>query len=439
MKTLVGYPTIPTVYRCCLGGIYFLRKVATLKILLINKFFYPRGGAETVFFQERGNLKRAGYEVLEFAMRHPDNLASDYDDYFVPYVEYRHAENEKAEPGFIKKLFIARNFVYNHQAVTQLDKLIRREKPAIAHLHNIYHQISPAIIPLLKKSGIKIILTLHDYKLICPVYNMLRHDSICRKCQGKKFWHVISGRCEGRSISRSMLLAAEAYWHFWRRSYEQVDLFLSPSKFMAAMMVHYRLQQAKVKVLHNGIDCDRLAPWGGEDGHYALFVGRLLPEKGVETFLEACRQLGWPLPVKVVGTGPQLEKLRKQYPQVEFTGFKIGRELEDIYRRATFVVVPSEWYENCSMVILEAMAHGKPVIGSRIGGIPEQVDDGVTGLLFTVGNRQELASKIDLLRADTSLCRRLGLQARKKLEREYSLENHCHQLMTIYKNVYTTS
>ena len=203
---------------------------------MINKFFFPRGGAETVFFQERENLKQAGYEVLEFAMHHPDNLASDYDNYFVPQVEYRYAEDEKSKPGLMDKLFITKNFIYNRQAVAQLGQLIRKEKPDIAHLHNIYHQISPAIITLLKKSGIKIILTLHDYKLICPVYKMLRHGNICRKCQGKKFWHVVTGRCEGRSISRSMLLAVEAYWHRWLRSYDQVDLFLSPSRFMAEIM-----------------------------------------------------------------------------------------------------------------------------------------------------------------------------------------------------------
>lgn len=406
----------------------------TLKILLINKFFYPRGGAETVFFQERESLKRAGHEVIEFAMHHPDNLSSDYDDYFAPHVEYRFAENEMTEPSFMEKLFIARNIVRNRRAVTQLDRLIRKEKPIIAHLHNIYHQISPAIIPLLKKSGIKILLTLHDYKLICPVYNMLQQGSICRKCQGKKFWHVVSGRCKGRSFSQSMLLAAEAYWHQYLHSYDPVDLFLSPSRFMAEIMVRYRLPQGKVKVLHNGVDCSRLEPLG-KDGHYVLFVGRLSREKGVETFLEACCQLGWPLPVKIVGTGPQLAKWRKQYPQVEFTGFKTGRKLEDLYRRAAFVVVPSEWYENCSMVVLEAMKHGKPVIGSRIGGIPEQVDDGVTGLLFSVGNRRELAAKIDLLTVNITLRRRLGLQARQKLEREYSLESHCRQLVTIYKNL----
>jgi len=393
-----------------------------------------RGGAETVFFQEREYLKRAGYKVSEFSMRHPDNLKSDYDDYFVPQVEYQPGGMDKTDPNFVEKLRIAGNFIYHRRAITRLERLIRREKPEIAHLHNIYHQISPAIIPLLKKSGIKIILSLHDYKLICPAYNMMRHDRICSKCRGRKFWHVISGRCEGHSITRSMLLAVEAYWHYWARSYEHVDLFLAPSRFMKQQMLRYRLKRGKVKILHNGVDCKDWTPQG-EDGRYALFVGRILRGKGIQTFLEACRQLGWPLPVKVVGTGPQLKKYREQFPQAEFAGFKTGRELEDIYRRAAFVVVPSEWYENCSMVVLEAMAHGKPVIGSRIGGISEQIDNGVSGLLFAAGDRQELAEKIDLLITDASLRQQLGVQARKKLEREYSLKNHCRQLVSIYKKL----
>ena len=379
-----------------------------------------------------------GHDVLEFAMHHPNNLPSDYVDYFVPYVEYRQEENGKSRQGYTEKLRIAKNFVFNRQAVKQLNRLVKKKKPDIAHLHNIYHQITPAIISLLKKSGIKTILSLHDYKLLCPVYNMLQHGKICRKCQGSKFWHVVSGRCESRSVGRSMLLAVEAYWHYWARSYEGIDLFLAPSKFMATMMARYRLPPSKIRVLPNGVDCEQVVPSIG-DGHYALFVGRISREKGVALLLEAFQQLGWPVPLKVVGVGPLFEQYRKQYPQVEFAGYQTGKELEKIFRQASFVIVPSSWYENCSMVVLEAMVHGKPVIGSRIGGIPEQIEDQVTGLLFTCGDLRELMEKINLLVKNNDLRRQLGLRARKKVEREYSFANHCRQLMAIYHHVHSVT
>jgi glycosyltransferase involved in cell wall biosynthesis len=404
-----------------------------LKILLVNKFFFHKAGAETVFFQERDYLMRTGHEIVDFAMQHPDNLPSEYGKYFVPHVEYR-GVNERTLSGYLKQLRIAKNFVYNRYAANSLRRLIEKERPEIAHLHNAYHQITPVIIPILKKAGIRIVLTLHDYKLLCPVYSMLRHGKICSACQGRKFWHVVKGRCEIYSISRSMLLALEAYWHFLLRSYDHVDLFLAPSNFMAEIMARYRLKRSQIEVLRNGVDAGSVSPFF-EGGQYALYVGRISPEKGIKTLLNVFQYLDWPLPLKIVGSGPLLDVYRTQYPRAEFVGYKSGSELQELYRHASFVVVPSEWYENCSMVVLEAMSYGKPVIASNIGGIPEQVKDGVTGFLFTSGDMYQLSEKISLINSDSVLRKQLGVQARERLKREFAYKDHYRQLMGIFRRI----
>ena len=202
---------------------------------------------------------------------------------------------------------------------------------------------------------------------------------------------------------------------------------------MAAQIAR-RIPAEKIQVLHNGIDINKYQPTYCDQG-YALYFGRLSREKGIETLLKAHHKLSGSLPLKIVGTGPIETVLRKKYPGAEFLGYKSGLELSTLIANAAFTVVPSEWYENCSMVILESMASGKPVIGSRIGGIPEQIEDAKTGFLFKMGNVEELSQKIAQLATDKSLRLRFGKDARKKIETEYSLDEHCQKLENIYKNL----
>ena len=405
-----------------------------MRILLANKFFYLKGGAETVFFQERHYLKNNGHKVIDFSMQHPGNFPSEYSDYFVSNVDY-HGSFKADKISFLEKCRIASGFIHNKEAVKKLSALIEREKPQIAHLHNIYHQISPSIIPLLKNAGVKVVLTLHDYKLICPTYLMIdTRNAICNKCQGKKFVQATINRCQEGSVFKSLLLSIEGYWHKWAKSYEKVDLFLSPSRFLADLLAKCRVDGGRIEILHNGIDINKYVR-SEVDGRYAIYFGRIAREKGVETLLQAHHLLLHKLELKVVGTGPLMGKLREKYPEVEFTGYKKDQELKEIVNRASFVVVPSECYENCSMSVLESMAFGKPVIGSRIGGIPEQIEDGKNGFLFEMGNVGELAKKMTLLAEDKELRKEMGKAARKKLEREYSLQAHCSRLMEIYEEL----
>lgn len=397
-----------------------------MKILLGNKFFYLNGGSERVFFQERDFLIGMGHDVIDFSMDDARNFKSPFASFFVPKINYHDAS------GLWTKLHHGFSLVHSRVAVKKISQLIDQEKPEIAHLHNIYHQLTPSIIPVLKKNGVKVVLTLHDCKLICPSYLALKDTKICIECEGKYFFKPLMTNCQ-KSRMQALLLSLEAYWHKWRGSYDAVDMFLSPSKFLAGLVAK-RIPAEKIAILHNGIDCEEYEPNYTDNG-YALYFGRLSAEKGIETLLAAHGRMERHLPLKLVGTGPLAEKLSASHPAAEFLGYKSGQELKDIVANAAFVVVPSECYENCSMVVLESMAFGKPVIGSRIGGIPEQIEDDRTGFLFEAGNVEELARKMDLLAGDQQLRIAMGQAGRKKLEVEYSLSGHCRQLVSIYEGL----
>jgi glycosyltransferase involved in cell wall biosynthesis len=397
------------------------------KILLANKFFYLNGGSERVFFQERVFLKKKGFPVVDFSMQDHRNLESPFSDYFIEPVNYHLQSDIRA------RMRQAMSFVRSSDALDRLEELVQREKPDIAHLHNIYHQITPSIIPFLKKKGIKIILTLHDYKLICPSYLMINKGRTCDECLGNRFHRTLTSGCQ-HSLVNGFLLTTEAYYHLIKRSYDAVDLFVSPSRFLAELIGRYRISPRRITILRNGIDTESYKPTYSDKG-YILYFGRLSKEKGIKTLLRAHDKICDKVPLKVIGNGPMLSDLKIKHPIAQFLGFKTGNELLHLINEASFVVVPSEWYENCSMVILEAMALGKPVIASNIGGIPEQIDDGITGFLFEMGNVKELAEKIIKLLSDKYLRICMGKEARVKLKKEFSLEKHCNDLLTIYSRI----
>lgn len=384
------------------------------------------GGSEKVFFQERDFLLRKGIRVIDFSMKDPRNFQSPYAKHFVSNIDYYSSE------GGWRAIRKAATFIHSPEAVSKIRRLIQNGEPDIAHLHNIYHQLTPSIISVLKKSGVKVVLTLHDGKLICPNYLMLARGRICTRCNGHLFWKPVATNCTG-SLRQVLLLMLEAYWHQWARSYDRVDLFLSPSRFLAEL-ISQRIPKEKIKVLHNGIDLESYRPSYNDHG-YVLYFGRLSKEKGIETLLQAHQAVANETTLKVVGTGPLASDLKQRYQEAEFLGYRSGEALKEIVANAAFVVVPSEWYENCPMVVLEAMAMGKPVIGSAIGGIPEQIDHGRTGFLFEMGNVGELAEKIKILSENNDMRRHMGMAARKKVEEAYALDAHCTTLMQIYKEV----
>jgi glycosyltransferase involved in cell wall biosynthesis len=398
-----------------------------VKILLINKYFFLNGGSETVMFSEREYFKRQeGVEVYDFSMQHPRNVYSEHSEFFVEEVDYKGS-------ALLGKFSAFSKFVHNWDAVKKLELLLKKYKPDIAHLHNIYHQITPSIIPVLKKYGVKVVLTLHDYKLICPSYTMLREGEICEKCVKGGYIEAFKNRCQGGSIVKSGLLSFEAYYHKLLKSYDGVDLYISPSKFMVDK-ISERIPKRKIVLLSNGVGAE--SGVSTSDAGYILYFGRISKEKGIKTLLEAYRASKQKLKLKVVGDGELFKELKEIYAEyVDFLGYKSGDSLAELINNASFVVVPSEWYENCSMSVIEAMASGKPIVGSRIGGIPEQIVDGVSGVLFEPGNIGDLQFCIDSLSDDVQLREKMGFSTRKLYLDKYCLERHNNKLLELYRKL----
>lgn len=351
-----------------------------MRILLINKFHYKKGGAERAYFDTARILAENGHEIAFFSMEHPSNESTPWSKFFVSQVEYL---NEKQ--SFFSKAKIGLRIIWNFEASQKLDALIKEFQPDVAHLHNTYHQLSPSILWTLKKHGIPIVMTLHDYKAVSPNYNLFVRGKIWAHTSG---WLAVIDRVIKDSFIRSLNCAVEIWLHRFIRSYQLVNRFIAPSHFLIEM---YR----KLGFPHEIAYVPQpLSPFPSKPnefgvGNYFLFVGRLSGEKGVQLLLEAFHQLPEEKLV-IVGTGPDEEKLR-QYQRdhhivnITFEGYRTGAALDDIFRGAKALLLPSVWYENMPYVMLEAFSFGKPVLGSNLGGIPERIEPGNNGFLFEAG------------------------------------------------------
>ena len=399
-----------------------------MKVLLVNKFFFIKGGAETVYFQERDMLKQAGVQVIDFSMQHETNLNSAYADSFVSNVDYH------KESNLLGGIKTAVNFIHNTQACKKMLALLQKERPDIVHFHNIYHQLTPALIKVARNFGCKTVLTAHDYKIVCPAYSMLRDGKVCDACITGTVFNAFRYRCQEGSASKSLLLSLEATWQYIAQNYQALDVIVSPSVFLRGVLLR-TLPNSRIDVIVNGVDDSQSIDEVVDDG-YILYFGRLSREKGVATLLSAHQKMRNPAPLKIVGHGPLHDELVAKYPEAEFLGYvQQGDALNTLIKHARVVILPSECYENCSMAVLEAMSFAKPVIGSRIGGIPEQIRDGIEGLLFEPGNAQELAKAMDALVDDPDKARVMGLRGRARLSEKYALSKHMDTLQALYKEL----
>ena len=404
-----------------------------MKILVAHKFYRRGGGPEKLINSIEKILTRDGHISVPFSMKGEYNKNSPYYDFFIKNVDYT---GQEPSNGFFSKLKIAANLIYSTEAKYKIKKLINQENPDIAHIHNIYHQISPSILPVLKEKKIPIVQTLHDWKLICPSYRLYVKDKICEKCKNNQFYNSVLQRCIKNSLPSSLLNCIEMYIHKYMRIYEDnVDIFICPSNFIRDKMIEFGLNSRKMAVIPTGIDINNFQPIYLNSGYF-IYFGRLEKEKGIFTLLEAMRKVKksslW-----IIGGGLLEEKIKNiiknnNLNNVKFLGFVDEGKLSEIVQNAMFSIIPSEWYENASSAVVEAMAYGKPVIGSRIGGIPEQIEDGVNGFLFTPGDKDELANKINYLISNPELAISMGKSAREKVENKYTISIYYSKLMEIY-------
>lgn len=363
-----------------------------MKILLINNFHYRRGGSEAVYFNMADMLEQAGHEVVFFSCTDSRNSTRGINRHFV-------CANSAVNPALG-----AIRYIYNRNAARALKALIAEHKPDIAHIHLFWGGLSSSIIKTLKECKVPIVHTVHDYRMVCPAYTFSKVDgSICQLCLDGKYIHCLTNRCSKGKLIQSALMSLEAYFRRAIKAVEDIDGFVFVSRFSYEQHLKAidALKDKRCIVAHNAVDIPAVE---AQQGDYYLFFGRLSHEKGLLTLIKAFTTLT-NLRLKIVGEGAIEQQLRQAIttPNIEMCGYMSGDTLRQTVAGAKAIIVPSEWYENNPMTIIEAATMGTPVIGAAIGGIPEIILQGETGYLFTPKSAEELAeavSKIESLTAE---------------------------------------
>jgi glycosyltransferase involved in cell wall biosynthesis len=395
----------------------------------VNSYHYVRGGADVVYFNHARLLEQNGWNNSYFAMQYPKNIACETESYFPDLVDFEEKSN-----NLPRTLLSASRVVYSVQAQRRLAKLLDDRKVDLAHYHGIYHHLSPSVLVEAKRRGIPTVMTAHDLKLACPSALMLTHDGVCERCKGGKVWNVAVHKCIKNSLVGSALIAVESAFHKSLRLYKNnIDRVVAPSRFHQDKLIEWGWRADQVTYIPNFVpDIPEDVP---PVGQYLLYFGRLSTEKGLVTLVKAAAEAG--VQVKVAGTGPQEAVLKElaetlQAP-VEFVGFKSGRDLWDLVDGAKAMVLPSECYENGPMSVIEGFGRGKPLIGARIGGIPELTEEGVTGWTFAAGDIDDLAAALSRAQSmsDSDIAV-MGKAARALVEERFSAARYLASVKDLY-------
>jgi glycosyltransferase involved in cell wall biosynthesis len=382
-----------------------------VKVLLVHNKYQQPGGEDQVFGAEGALLEAYGHRVVRYSV-HNDRVAG------------------------MNPASLAGSTVWNRSAYRELRALIRRERPRVAHFHNTLPLVSPAGYYAAKAEGVPVVQTLHNYRLLCPNALFFRDGHVCEDCRGKFIpWPGVLHACYRGSRPASATVAAMLATHRGLRTWtQQVDVYIVTTEF------------AREKFVRGGLPAERLivkpnflhpAPDPGELwGDYALFVGRLSPEKGVDTLLEAWKWLGGQMPLKIAGDGPLEERVAdatKDLERAEWLGRQPRERVLALMLGASMLVFPSTCYENFPMTILEAYAVGLPVIASNLGGMSSLIDHGRTGLHFRPGDPEDLAAKVAWAAAHPAELADMRREARGEFEAKYTAERNYKQLKEIYE------
>lgn len=401
-----------------------------MKVLLVNKFHWPKGGSEKYYFELGELLKQHGHEVAYFSMQNEKNIKTGDKEYFVSEIDLNIGSKLKAL-----------DVIYSRANKKAMEKALDDFEPDIVHLNNFQRQLSASIIKPIKKRNIPIVFTAHDVQAICPAITMMDSEkNICEKCMAGKYLNCVKKTCVKNSKLKSLLGAIEGYYYRFKKIYtKQIDYIITPSEFYRTKLIEDGISGEKIKALHNSIEMNDYNVKTKDEG-YALYFGRLSKEKGILNLINAFKKCKSGK-LYIAGEGPEKEVIEKIIKdnkldeRVKLLGFLNKEQMTEKTKNCKFVVVPSIWYENCPYSILETLAIGKPVIGADIGGIPELVNDGENGFIYKHDSVNELSKKMSKLFEDKKLVEEFSKKSKELAKELYSRENYYNELINIYSNL----
>ncbi len=400
-------------------------------VLQVNKFFHPRAGAETAFLQTRELLRDHGHEVVDFAMRHPANLASPYDRYFAPSRSY------DGGGRLDRRVRDAASSVYSWKVRASLGALLDARTPDVAHLHNVYHQLTLSVVDELARRRVPMVLTMHDWKIACPAYTLFTEGAPCRRCVRGSVANAVVHRCVKGSVLASGVAAAEAAVARRRGTYGKIQRFIAPSRFAVDVAGMSGVEPRRIAYVPNFLTDAELsapAPAGPREPAF-LYAGRLDATKGIRQLLEAFARVSAPAVLRIAGSGELEDEVRAaaaRDPRIEYLGRIERAALLAQLDRARAVVLPSVWEDNGPLAILEAQARGAALIVTDRGGPPEFVRDRESGLVVPAEDVGALAEAMQRIVEDPELAERFGELGRRDVQAQHNAARHYERLLSVY-------
>lgn len=404
-----------------------------MKILEINKFHFAKGGADKHFLDLVRLLESKGHEVAEFCMSHSQNTESKWSKYFVSIAGYTDEYNPWQKIKGVFRMF------YSFEAGRKINRILDDFQPDIVHIHNIYHQLSPVILFEIKKRKIPIVMSVHDYKLINPNYNLYLNGRFYDRCKNGKYYQCIADRCVKNSYLKSFLGALEMYWHnkILKTYQKNVDLYIAPSAFAKNTLAEWGIDSGKIAILPHFINTenktDTALPYSNAvNDKYGFYFGRISKEKGVDKLINVFEKLK---EIKLYLAGaPENNFKIKESENIKYQGYLNQEQLVPFVENAKFIISCSKLPETFGLIVLEANAHGKPFVGFKAGAFPEIIENNINGILAET--EEELRDILSKITAGEILFN--GEEIKQLVNRKYNKETYYQNLLRIFANLKQT-
>ena len=401
-----------------------------MRILLVNKFHYLRGGSEKYYFELAKLLKSHGHTVAFFSMKNENNIKTGDREYFVDEIDMNTGSK-----------FEALNVIYSKKNKALMEKALEEFKPDIVHINNFQRQLSASIIDAVKEKNIPLIMTAHDLNSICPASIMLYNGEVCEDCITKGYTSCIKKKCIKNSMLKSVLGYIEKKYYDLHKMFCKIDCIISPSEFNKNQLLKGKLKCNDITVIHNFVNETEKTDY--TLGDCAFYFGRLSKEKGILNLIEAINNIPGARLI-IAGDGPERENIQayikehKLENRITLLGYLNQNDIRENIRKCRFVTVPSICFENCPYSILETMEIGKPIIGSKIGGIPELIQDGINGFTYEHNDVTKLTNILMKLFGNDETVKQFSKNSKQIFIQNYSAEAYYNKLMTVYNKYINT-